>query len=62
MKIISLFFLFFLWHCQYSYAQNTVLKNTHKGNLFYLNGAYKDAVYAYEKALQESPFNFKSQF
>ena len=43
-------------------TQNEVLKNTHKGNIFYQNNEFKDAVYYYEKALENAPFNFKASF
>ncbi len=62
MKMIKTLLLILLFGSQIGYSQNIVLKNMHKGNLFYLNGAYKDAVYSYEKVLQESPFNFKANF
>ena len=62
MRIIKYLLLFFCAIGIQAYGQNNVLKNTHKGNVFYMNGAYKDAVASYDKAITEAPFNFKANF
>ncbi|MDX1349148.1 MAG: tetratricopeptide repeat protein [Putridiphycobacter sp.] len=62
MSVIRILFITFIMMSHQVTAQNTVLKNTHKGNIFYMNGAYKDAVTSYEKAIEAAPFDFKSTY
>jgi Ca-activated chloride channel family protein len=45
-----------------SFSQDEVRKNTYKGNVFYHNSEFKDALYYYEKAVNESAFNFNANF
>ena len=45
-----------------SFSQDEVKKNIYKGNVFYHDSEFKDAVYYYEKAVAESGFNYKANY
>lgn len=45
-----------------SFSQDDVKKNTYKGNIFYHDSEFEDASYYYEKAVEESGFNFKANY
>ena len=44
------------------FSQNELKKSMYKGNIFYENAEYDDALYYYQKAVEDSPLNFKSNF
>ncbi|MDA7804240.1 hypothetical protein N8987_06660, partial [Crocinitomix sp.] len=43
-------------------TQNELKKNWYKGNVFYENAEFEDAVYYYQQAVANSPLNFKSNY
>ena len=45
-----------------SFSQDDVKRNTYKGNIFYHDSEFEDAKYYYEKAVNESGFNFKANY
>ena len=57
-----IFTIFVLCISLNGFSQDEVKKNIYKGNVFYLNNEFKDAVYYYEKAIDQSPFDFKANY
>lgn len=43
-------------------AQNELKKNWYKGNILYQNGEFSDALLYFQKAVDNSPLNFKANF
>lgn len=43
-------------------AQNELKKNWYKGNILYQNGEFEDAAVYYQKAIDNSPQNYKTNF